>query len=276
MKNLLKRNNLICCLTIITLIAFSCKDENLMDNLDQKNLQACHDYLLFEKTIIDIEREIEHAFIATQTTKDWPNYISINSDTSNQDTLIIDFGENNFLHLGHLKKGQIIIIYNYFIYNINSIVSTTFSDFYINNNLVQGSMNSENYGPNQKGNIEFNLNINNMSLNTENGIINLNGSYIKELINGSESQYQYLDNIYHVVGNANGVSVNNNPFSINITDTLRYNLSCFETSSCIVTKGNTTINPNIYNERIIDYGDGNCNCEVVVILEESNYPLIIN
>ena len=283
MKKIIKKNNFIKCALLISIITMSCQDENLKDNLDQRNTHACENYLLFEKTIIDIEREIEHAFIATQTTKNLPNYTSLNSDTSNQDTLIIDFGENNFLHpslldgqIGSLKKGQIIIIYNYFIYNINSIVSTTFSDFYINNNLLQGSMTSENSGINQQGNLEFNLEINNMSLNTENGIINLNGAFTKELVSGSSSQYQYLDNIYHVLGSAEGNSVNNNNFIINITDTLKYNLSCFESSSCIITKGKVTINPSIYNERLLDYGGEYCDCEVSAIIEGENYPLILN
>ena len=133
---------------------------------------------------------------------------------------------------------------------------------------------SENAGINQNGNLEFNLEINGLSLNTENGIINLNGTYTKELVSGFS--YQYLDNIYYVLGSAEGNSVNNNNFSINITDTLKYNLSCFESSSCIISKGQVSVNPSIYNERVLDYGENNCDCEVSVIINGDNYPLIIN
>ena len=276
MKKKIKKNIFIQYILIICLINIGCQDENLRDNLDQRNIQASHDYLLIEKTIVDIEREIEHAFIATQTTKNLPNYISLDSDTSNQDTLIINYGDENFLHLGHLKRGEIIIIYNKFIYDMNSTISCTFSDFHINNNLLQGSMLSENTGLNQNGNLEFNLEINGLSLNTENGIINLNGTYTKELVSGFSSQYQYLDNIYKVLGSAEGNSVNNNDFSINITDTLKYKLSCFESSSCIISKGQISISPSLYNERILDYGEDNCDCEVSVIIDGNNYPLIIN
>ena len=69
MIRIFKTKKLVSILTLIVITSFSCKDENVLDNLDQNNLQACHDYLLIEKTIIDIEREIEHAFISTQTTK---------------------------------------------------------------------------------------------------------------------------------------------------------------------------------------------------------------
>ena len=276
MIRIFKTKKLVSILILIVITSFSCKDENVLDNLDQNNLQACHDYLLIEKTIIDIEREIEHAFISTQTTKNIPNYITINSDTSNQDTLIIRFGEDNFLHLGHLKRGEIIIIYNKFLYDSEANLSTTFSDFYINNNLVQGNMILKNTGLNQNENIEFILEINNMNINTENGIINLNGNYSKELIEGGGSEYLYLDNVYNVVGSANGNSVNNNTFTINITEPLKYNLFCFESSSCIITNGSVSVNPSVYGERILDYGNESCDCEISAIIEDESYPLIIN
>jgi len=258
------------------ILIFSCKDENTLENLNQRNLQASHDYLLIEKTIVDIEREIEHAFISTQTTKELPNYISLNNDTSNQDTLIINFGDENFLHLGHIKRGEINIIYNQFLYNSGAIINTTFTDFYINNNLVQGTITLENNGFNENSNLEFKLSVNNLSLNTENGIINLTGEYSKELKNGYSTQYDYIDNLYHVIGSAEGNSVNNNSFSVVITDPLKYDLSCFESSSCIISQGIVSISPSIYSERTLDYGEGGCNCDISVSAGDETYPLIIN
>ena len=118
MKSKLKNNNIFIIAGLI--ISFmSCKDENVIHSVNQQNLQSSHDYLLFEKTLFDIEREIEHAFIATGTTKNLPMYISLNADSTDQDTLIINFGEENYLHLGHLKRGEIISIYNKFIYVVS-------------------------------------------------------------------------------------------------------------------------------------------------------------
>ena len=123
MKSKLKNNNIFIIAGLI--ISFmSCKDENVIHSVNQQNLQSSHDYLLFEKTLFDIEREIEHALIATGTTKNLPMYISLNADSTDQDTLIINFGEENYLHLGHLKRGEIISIYNKFIYNSNSVSYT--------------------------------------------------------------------------------------------------------------------------------------------------------
>ena len=275
MKSKLKNNILIVIVLIISFV--SCKDENVIHSVNQQNLQSSHDYLLFEKTLFDIEREIEHALIATGTTKNLPMYISLNADSTDQDTLIINFGEENYLHLGHLKRGEIISIYNKFIYNSNSQITTTFNNFYINNNLIQGKMYLENNGSNQNGFPEFSLTVDSMSMYTNNGSIDIsNGNYIKQLISGYNTQYQYLDNIYKLTGNARGNSSNNNNFSLEISDSLNMNLSCFESSSCIITEGTSRLIPDGYEERIINYGNNSCDCDINAVIGEDIHPIIIN
>ena len=275
MKSKLKNNILILIALIISFV--SCKDENVIHSVNQQNLQSSHDYLLFEKTLFDIEREIEHALIATGTTKNLPMYISLNADSTDQDTLIINFGEENYLHLGHLKRGEIISIYNKFIYNSNSQITTTFNNFYINNNLIQGKMFLENNGSNQNGFTEFSLTVDSMSMYTNNGSIDIsNGNYIKQLVSGYNTQYQYLDNIYKLTGNAQGNSSNNNNFSLEISDSLNMNLSCFESSSCIITEGTSRLIPDGYEERIINYGNNSCDCDINAVIGEDIHPIIIN
>jgi len=276
MKGKLKNNNIFIIAGLI--ISFmSCKDENVIHSVNQQNLQSSHDYLLFEKTLFDIEREIEHALIATGTTKNLPMYISLNADSTDQDTLIINFGEENYLHLGHLKRGEIISIYNKFIYNSNSQITTTFNNFYINNNLIQGKMYLENNGSNQNGFQEFSLTVDSMSMYTNNGSIDIsNGIYIKQLVSGYNTQYQYLDNIYKLTGNAQGNSSNNNNFSLEISDSLNMNLSCFESSSCIITEGTSSLIPDGYEERIINYGNNSCDCDINAVIGEDIHPIIIN
>ena len=276
MKSKLKNNNIFIIAGLI--ISFmSCKDENVIHSVNQQNLQSSHDYLLFEKTLFDIEREIEHALIATGTTKNLPMYISLNADSTDQDTLIINFGEENYLHLGHLKRGEIISIYNKFIYNSNSQITTTFNNFYINNNLIQGKMYLENNGSNQNGFPEFSLTVDSMSMYTNNGSIDISsGNYIKQMVNGYNTQYQYLDNIYKLTGNAQGNSSNNNNFSLEISDSLNMNLSCFESSSCIITEGTSRLIPDGYEERIINYGNNSCDCDINAVIGEDIHPIIIN
>ena len=263
--------------SIILTAIYSCEDENLINPIDQRNLHSSNDYLLIQKTIIDIEREIEVGFITSEITKKSPPYYTkIDADTANQDTLIIDFSEENCLHLGQLKRGEIVIIYNAFIYDPGATTIISFKNFYINNRLVEGNISSENMGPNIIGNHVFNLEIDSLSVSTENGVINLNANYNKELISGYSTKYQYLDNIYLTSGSGTGNSGNGNNFEMTITDSLTVTNSCFESSGCIITQGKVIITPDSYQDRILDYGDSLCDCKINVEVNDNNYLLIVN
>jgi hypothetical protein len=233
-------------------------------------------YAKAEKTLIDIERVVESSFIATGTTKNCPSYTTRNINNSNTDTLIIDFGEVNCVNLNQLKRGKIIAIYSGYLHDSSAIINTTFNNFYINNNLIQGNMVLENLGLNINENYAFNLEVNNLSITTNNGIINLNADYKKELIAGSTTKYQYLDDIYLITGSAIGNSVNGNDFNMLITDSLLVNNSCIESSSCIITKGKSKISPVGYQERTLDYGNNLCDCKINAEINNNSYLIVIN
>ena len=104
------------------------------------------------------------------------------------------------MHLGQLNRGKIVTIYSDYIHDSSAIINNTFDNFYLNNNLIQGNIVLENLGVNINQDYTYNLEINNLSVTTHNGIINLNANYIKTLIDGEASKYQYLDDVYLIAG----------------------------------------------------------------------------
>ena len=74
---------------------FSCKDEDVITNPDLISLQASRDHLTAERIFNDLERTIEDGFIDNGESKECPNYIMHNTNNSDADTLIIDFGNRN-------------------------------------------------------------------------------------------------------------------------------------------------------------------------------------
>jgi hypothetical protein len=54
------------------------------------------------------------------------------------------------------------------------------------------------------------------------------------------------------------------------------NLSCFESSICIITGGTSILIPDGYEERIINYGDNSCDCDINAIIGEDTHPIIVN
>ena len=60
----------------------------------------------------DVGRVVEDAFIDNGTSKNCHSYTLMNADTSNQDTIIVDFGDGNpadCLSYGKLRRGKIKI-----------------------------------------------------------------------------------------------------------------------------------------------------------------------
>ena len=262
-------------ISLILTSIISCKDDNVALNLEQQNKQSSIDYLLAEKTLIDILRIVEHSLISTEANENCITYISKNNDPLNTDTLITDFGGANCLHLKQLNKGKIITIYNKYVHDSAAIINNTFDNFYLNNNRISGNIILENLGPNVNQDYMYNLEVENLVISTFNGDINLNANFKKVLISGSLTKDEYLDDVYLIFGSAEGNSVNNNNFNINIIDSLTMNNACFEDSRCVIIGGNTTISTDVYEDRELDYGDDLCDCKVNVEINNDSYLILI-
>ncbi len=268
-------NNNIYSFIIICVIFFACKDENVIINPELTSIQASQDHLLAEQIFNDIGMIIEQGYLENSQIKGCPEYSLINVDTTDIDTLIIDFGSENCLFAGKLRQGKIINLYNGKYRTSFSRTTTTFENYYINNNLVQGERIITNKGVNNQGNIYYEIEVVDASITTENGIINWSSNIEKELIAGSNT-YDIYDDIYTLSGNANGIGVNNNSFSAIITKNLNIELDCISKTNCVINSGETIISPNGYSDRTINYGVGLCDCNIDIIIEGNIYPVILN
>ena len=128
-------------LGIITILFYACRDEDVIHTPDLTSTQACQDYLLVEQLFNDESRIVEEGFNVTNQDKSYPEYNLMNHDSSDIDTLIIDFGPINILHPnpnGKLRKGQIIITYKVKYKDSLTIITYTYDNYHVNNNLAQG------------------------------------------------------------------------------------------------------------------------------------------
>ena len=262
-------------LTILTILFFGCREENIINNPELSSTQASQDHLTAESIFNDIDLVIKEGFINNGEAKSCPNYNLMNTDTSDIDTLIIDFPEDECPPLyGKIRTGRIIVTYTGKYHDPLSIITSTFDDYYINNNLIQGEQIVTNQGRNNDGNLFFTIDINNVSITTPlNGTINWESESIREWVNGEETYYDISDDKYRVTGKANGNSANGNDFYTEIINALNIDYECL--SSCIIKNGTAKISPLGYNDRIINYGDSSCDCNINLIIDDNNYPLVI-
>ena len=261
-------------LSILIVLFFACKEEDVINAPELTSTQACEDNLTAEKIFNDIIYIIEKGLKDNGQSKSCPNYTIMNTDTSDIDTLIINFGSENCLSNGKLRKGIINVTYNGKYYDAYSVTTITFDNYYLNNKLVQGEQIITNQGVNNEGNVYFTIDVNDASITTENGTINWESNTEREWINGEESYFDISDDEYKIIGTARGNGVNGNDFIVEIIDTLYLHMGCLP--SCVIRYGNTKVSPNGYPDRIIHYGDSLCDCNVDVIINEKTYPIVID
>jgi hypothetical protein len=258
-------------LSILAVLLYACKDEDVIETPILTSTQATQDHIFAEQTFDDVGRIVEEGFIASGNSKLCATYNVANSDTSNADTLTIDFGPTNCLHLGKLRKGIIIITYTGKYRDSLSVITTTFDNYYVNNNLIQGERIVTNKGRNSNGNMWFEIDVNNASIVTNYGTINWESNRVREWVAGRDTYFDASDDIYKITGNANGTGVNNNSFSMEITDSLTVDLGCFP--SCVIKSGEAKISPSGYADRFINYGDSLCDCNFDVTINGTTYPI---
>lgn len=259
--------------SVLALLFFSsCKDKDLLNPPGFNSIQASQDYLTAENIFNDIGNTVKDAFFDNGIARlAYPEYTRINADTANEDTLIINFGPDNILFKNKLRRGKIVSIYSGKYRDSLTVITTYFDQYYINNNLIEGTRVIENQGSNTQGNIWFLVTVNNSSITTANGVINWESNRIREWISGSSTILNPFDDQYLISGSSSGNGVNGNEFMTSITDPLLLDLNCYAASSCLITSGEATISPVGYSDRLINYGDSICDCIFEVTINENNY-----
>jgi len=274
-KNI-KMNKILIALSLSTLLFYSCKDEDVINTNELDSLQACRDNLTAENIFNDVGVIVEEAFMANLEYKSCPNYTLINANASGVDTLRINFGYGECPPInGKIRTGVIIVTYTGKYSDSLSVMTTTFDNYHINYNLVQGERIVINNGRNDNGNLCFKIDVNNASITTPlNGTINWQSSRIREWVNGQNTYSDISDDKYKITGNANGNAANGNDFTMKITNPLTIDLGCLP--SCIIKSGTAKISPNGYADRIINYGNALCDCDFNININETTYPIVVN
>ena len=268
-------------------IISSCQEDEIIESGTSNSDQ----HLIAENVFNDVGRIVEDAFIDNGVSKSCPDYTLINADSSDLDTIIIDFGNGDpidCLKYGKLRRGKIISTFTGKYRDPLSVITTTFDHYYVNNMWIQGERILTNNGGNSNGNVTFSIEVTGFDDDDNRigarigqegqGTINWESSRTREWISGYNTFENYDDDIYIVSGYSSGNSRSGQEFEVNITKDLLVELRCLEdnSNSCLITRGEAELIPNGFSTRIINYGNGECDCNYSVTLNETEYFIVVD
>lgn len=192
-------------------------------------------------------------------------------------TLTIDFGTSNCLCSdGKYRRGIISANLTGKYRDAGTVITVTLNNYYVNDNHVEGTKTITNMGHvgtyNGGNNLKYSIVVTDGKITTSDGIATWNSTRYREWIEGESTQYpNWQDDVYLITGNAEGTTINANPYTITITNALRVALDCKWVES-----GTIEVTPQGIATRTLDFGSGNCDNQATVTINGVTYNITMN
>lgn len=143
--------------------------------------------------------------------------------------------------------------------------------------MIEGTRTSTNNGKNSQGQTNFTVKVENGVVTTPDGeIITWESDRLRTWVEGENTGFFTLDNnnqfmgwdgitddVYEITGDGNGTTRNDIDYTVEISTPLRVQLDCRW-----ITEGIITLTPEGYQDRVLDYGDGECDNKARVTIGE--------
>jgi hypothetical protein len=192
--------------------------------------------------------------------------------TSNLDTMTIDFGSTNCTgNDGRNRRGKIIVYYTGRYRDVGHTHNITFDNYFVNDNQLTGTKTVTNTGPNASGNLVYSITVNGQIILANNGgTISWVSQRQREWIQG-ESTAIWSDDVYSVTGSASGTSANGSTFSTQITSPLIRNMALGCRRHFV--QGIMEVTPANRPMRTVDFGNGACDNIATVTINNNTYTI---
>lgn len=184
--------------------------------------------------------------------------------TANPRRLIIDFGATNCLcRDGKNRRGKIVVSYTGRYRDAGTVITTTFDNYFVNDNQVKGTRTVTNKGKNNQGHPYFEVDINgSIELSGSRGTITRTSNRTRTWIAGYNT-VTVIDDVYTIEGSAKTVGPKGDTFTTTVRKALRVEISCSNIVSGVIDFERSTRPNKVVS---IDYGSGKCDRLAVVTL----------
>lgn len=223
--------------------------------------------------VINITDEANSGILSSYKTLS--NCSIIQRDSANHtdaDSIIIDFGTTNCICNDSInRRGKIIVAYTKKYTDSASVHTITFSDYYVNDNKIDGTKTVKNKGHNSSKNLNWDITANGtITLSNNEGIISWVSVRNREKIFGDSTSI-WSDDKYSLTGTSSGTTANGINYTVNIINPLIRDMS----ASCMkyFVKGTFDFSPSGKLTRTVNFGDGTCDNKVTVTIAGKIYQM---
>jgi hypothetical protein len=187
---------------------------------------------------------------------------------SNPDTIIIDFGTSCLCNDNKTRSGKITISSTGRYRNEGSVITMTPNNYFVNNNQILGTRIVTNTGNNSSGQPTFSVQVNGSIILANNeGTITWNATRTRTWIEGFNTLI-FADDVYSITGAGSGTKVNGQTWTSLIISPLVHKRICHQ-----IVSGVLQVTPSNKPIRTIDFGQGNCDNILTVLINGNTYTV---
>jgi hypothetical protein len=167
----------------------------------------------------------------------------------------LDFGTSNCLCADNkLRRGKIIVTFNGPLMDSATYVSSTFEDYFVNDNQIIGTRIVTNKGHNANGHLNFQVVTDgSIVLANNGGTIKYKTNHNREWTAGENTPLEVNDDVYSFSGSSSGTTTSNQDFTIIIASPLIWTVSCNR-----MVGGIFELTPEGEVTRVVNFGNGEC------------------
>jgi hypothetical protein len=182
-------------------------------------------------------------------------------------TVTIDFGTGCLGKDGKLRSGKIITTYTGPMFRSGSKATTTFDNYNVDSFHIEGTHQVENTSTANILSWSVKITGGKITNTINNRWRQWDATRIHQQVEGSETPYNLLDDVFQITGNATGANSAGVSWTSDITDPLLRKFTCpwIGQGKIEITRNN--------NHAILDFGDGTCDKKVTITINRISYNI---
>lgn len=269
-------------IVVIAVMMSACDESGADTNVsDQEDVELFND-ATFSNTLAD--EDLELSTIAAESADELGNGRTSNQHLACADVsldrenkiITIDFGDGCIGPFGRERSGKIIITFGGEFNDQLANRVITFEKYVVNNKGISGTIELRDLNRNAEGNITATRRLNEYTITYPDGnTFTLNGSTTREWLEG-EGDGNPATNVIQLTGSYEGVSTRGRTFTHVITEPIIAKFSCRAQGGFLRVSGvkeMTASGNNFSKKRSIDYGDGTCDNEITVTINDRTFTI---